>query len=132
MVMEPVYCSNPSCILIYTYMYHVLIWRCMPKITPIPKTLQSYARPWDNKIYIERREIFYIKFQILYCIYQRQSPEGTWGFKKNKTVIVNRYIKLCNPFLRISNSFPRNSKLVLSDWNSFPRIRQSILSSWIV
>ena len=31
---------------------------------------------------------------------------------------------MCNPFPRISNSFPRIGQLVLSDCNSFPRIRQ--------
>ena len=58
-----------------------------------------------------------------------ESPEGTRILKKPQ---VNRYIELCNPFSRISNSFPRNGQLVLSDCNSFPRIRQSNSREFIV
>ena len=63
---------------------------------------------------------------------------GHGDFQKKKPE-VNRYIELCipisrisNSFLRISNSFPRIGQLVLSDCNTFPRIRQSVPSNWVI
>ena len=60
--------------------------------------------------------------------------KGHGDFQKKPQV--KRYIELCNPFSRISNSFPRIcysfpriGQLVLSDCNLFPRIRQSVLSN---
>ena len=47
--------------------------------------------------------------------------KGRRDFQKKPEV--NRYNELCNPFSRISNSFPRIGQLVLSNWNSFFRIR---------
>ena len=43
------------------------------------------------------------------------------GYFQIKNLQDDRYIELCSPFSRISNSFPRID-------NSFPRIRQSALS----
>ena len=46
-----------------------------------------------------------------------ESPEWKCGFSKTITT-VNRYIELCNPFLRFRQS-------ILSDCKLFPRFRQS-------
>ena len=63
-----------------------------------------------------------------YFIYSTtKALKGHGDFQKKP--LVNRYIELCNPFSRISNSFPRIGHLVLSDCNSFPRIRQFVLSN---
>ena len=62
------------------------------------------------------------------AILKYESPDGTKSGEK-------RYIELCNPFSRISysfprisNSFPRIGQLVLSDCNSFFRIGQPVIS----
>ena len=52
-------------------------------------------------------------------------------FKSLKNQKVNLNIELCNPFSRISNSFPWIRQSVFLNCNSFPRIWQSVLSNWV-
>ena len=69
------------------------------------------------------------KFRLLYSLLRKyESPEvrKPWG---DMRIFNKSHKELCNPFSRISNSFPRIGQLVLSDCNSFPRIRQYVFSN---